>query len=131
MVPEPGQQGIGEALVVGTAADIEVALRAYGIPVKLLPQDNPRDKQAGKAGEKDIAKSFFTHRAEIFCKDIKNSYFCARVSLIRPAPTESPRRGIEQGYVVVAVRYKELTLFSLCGARGYVTRASLFCSVAA
>ena len=42
MVPEPGQQGIGEALVVGTAADIEVAPRAHGIPVKLLPQDKTR-----------------------------------------------------------------------------------------
>ena len=100
------RRGVGVALPGGTAADIEVAPRAHGIPVKLLPQDKTRDKQARKAGEKDIAKSFFTHRAENFCKDIKNSYFCARESLIRPAPTESPRRGIEQGYVVVAVRCK-------------------------
>lgn len=68
MVPEPGQQGIGEALVVGTAADIEVAPRAHGIPVKLLPQDKTRDKQARKAGEKDIAKSFLRIGPKIFAK---------------------------------------------------------------
>ena len=36
----------------------------------------------------------------------KKLYFCNRVSLVRPAPIESPRVGIQQGCLVVAVRYK-------------------------
>ena len=38
-------------------------------------------------------------------------YFCARVSLIRPAPNESPRSGMKQGCLVVAVRYWGLPFF--------------------
>ena len=50
--------------------------------------------------------SFFANFPFSFCAFGKKSYFCTRVSLIRPAPVESPRQGIEQGYTVVAVRYK-------------------------
>ena len=49
---------------------------------------------------------FFANFPFSFCAFGKKSYFCTRVSLIRPAPVESPRQGIEQGYTVVAVRYK-------------------------
>ena len=44
-------------------------------------------------------------------------YFCARVSLIRPAPIESPRSGMKQGCLVVAVRYMGLPFF--CNMKKY------------
>lgn len=49
-----------------------------------------------------------------------------RVSLIRPAPSESPRCGSKQGYEVVAVRYKQLTLFYALGCLLYQGRHPLF-----
>lgn len=51
--------------------------------------------------------------AKYFWYNKKKWYFCIWVSLIRPAPIESPRVGIQQGCLVVAVRYNQLTLF-LC-----------------
>lgn len=41
-----------------------------------------------------------------YCYIKKKLYFCKWVSLVRPAPIESPRVGIQQGCLVVAVRYK-------------------------
>lgn len=65
-----------------------------------------KTSETGDTSAKNIKNS-----CPFFWIDIYFLYFCTRVSLIRPAPTESPRRGIEQGYVVVAVRYNQLTFF--------------------
>lgn len=53
----------------------------------------------------------FQEKGKRFCWIGKKLYFCNWVSLIRPAPIESPRVGIQQGCLVVAVRYNQLTLF--------------------
>lgn len=77
MVFQLRQQGIDERTVIGPAADKEFAFRLHGIAVELLTKDESRDQQNRQARKKDIEQSFFTHLVENFCKDIKNSYFCA------------------------------------------------------
>lgn len=59
--------------------------------------------------QKNISILFNVLRSENkkkFADMEKCSTFANRVSLIRPAPIESPRVGIQQGCLVVAVRYK-------------------------
>lgn len=64
MVPEPGKGRIGEALVVGTAADIEASPRT-AFRVK-LPLATTPDKQACKAGAKGYSESLYARPK--FCK---------------------------------------------------------------